>query len=142
MFGAITHFDAINEPGPLEWENLEGLAHIPNLTHIYLQHLTNTSSHSSILRHCKKLEALLVMQEVYIEMNAPISQQVLPLDPQIDDIRLVKQGMRTVLDWEMGAAGQEDSWKLAEKIIANRRRKLASSSSGDDGWGKSIFDEE
>ncbi|TFK64842.1 hypothetical protein BDN72DRAFT_846251 [Pluteus cervinus] len=129
MFSTITHFDVINAHGILEWENLEGLANISNLTHVSLQYSVTQRAKNGILQHCKNLQTLIVMQPMAFDWGLGSSiVELVPPDPPSDDIRLVRPPVRRVREWEMGAVGQPDSWQLADEVIADRRRLLLSSS--------------
>ncbi|TFK65798.1 hypothetical protein BDN72DRAFT_900372 [Pluteus cervinus] len=107
IFQSITHLDIINKEGPLDWEALMGLKHLPRLTHVCLQYNINPNAIDGVLRYCENVQVVIVVQPFPGEFPS--------------DHRLVMHDLRTTGEWRESTFGEEDVWQRAEDIIAERR---------------------
>ncbi|TFK65797.1 hypothetical protein BDN72DRAFT_880700 [Pluteus cervinus] len=123
MFRSITHLDVINDEDHLNWDDLIGLQHLPRLTHLGLQYRVNPNATDGILKHCKDVEVVVVVQ------LSGMNQWDHTQDPDTSpgeipqDARLLKPPLRTVEEWKAGAIGEMDIWQKAEEVIARRRKQ-------------------
>ncbi|TFK65814.1 hypothetical protein BDN72DRAFT_179087 [Pluteus cervinus] len=121
LFVNLTHLDLVNECA--KWEELEGVAHLPNLTHLALPE-TATRDHTGAVRgaltHCKELKVLIVLYMGFAESVTSLVFDQRETQNISDDPRLVGISCSFLADWEAGALGRDDMWIKAEQAIAAR----------------------
>ncbi|KAF8185847.1 hypothetical protein K438DRAFT_1836418 [Mycena galopus ATCC 62051] len=116
LFAHITHLELVD---PLregeEWQQWQGLALIPNLTHLAFLMEESVSVFRGALAACSALRVL-----VYLYFFDPPEANE-GLESFAQDTRFVLiSAPNFVKDWESGARGGEDFWVRAERFIAQR----------------------
>ncbi|TFK65826.1 hypothetical protein BDN72DRAFT_962262 [Pluteus cervinus] len=123
VFRTITHLDVIHSI--LGWEDIEGIAFFPCLTHLCLPELMSHPSYRSdilrALRDCKQLRVLVIIAGSFVpDQDIRVVRANRLFNRDGDDPRIVELEREYVDDWEKGATGKKDMWALADEIVERR----------------------
>ncbi|KAF8185929.1 hypothetical protein K438DRAFT_1836517 [Mycena galopus ATCC 62051] len=115
LFSHITHLELLDPIEGEKWEQWQGLALIPNLTHLAFFMEVFVPLIQGALAACSALRVLVCL---YIIHPPEVSEGFASLaqDPRF----VILRAPNFVEDWEIGARGGEDFWVRAERLIAQR----------------------
>ncbi|KAJ6602881.1 hypothetical protein DFH09DRAFT_1019985 [Mycena vulgaris] len=118
LFSRMTHLQVYDEPH-ISWDRWNGLALLPQLTHLVFEDmLVPTSFCQHLLATCKSLQVLVLL----CSTNAHLESCAQDRAELADDPRLVLLAISNIhTDWEAGARRGEDIWTRAEALIKQRR---------------------
>ncbi|KAF8185826.1 hypothetical protein K438DRAFT_1836390 [Mycena galopus ATCC 62051] len=109
LFSHLTHLELTESL--IGWQ---GLALIPNLTHLAFQHQISLSVFEGVLATCPTLRVLVCLLDFQDDSDLAKS-----LHSLVQDTRFVCMlSPNFVEDWEIGARRGEDFWVRAERFIA------------------------
>ncbi|TFK65825.1 hypothetical protein BDN72DRAFT_962261 [Pluteus cervinus] len=124
VFRTITHLELFHNIK--SWDDFEGIAYLPRLTHLCLpEGMSTPSSHddiSRVLQHCKQLKVLVIIAGGLFPssgQNRVIQSDTL-FNSDEDDPRVVALARDCLDDWVYGATGRKDMWALADEIVERR----------------------
>ncbi|TFK66911.1 hypothetical protein BDN72DRAFT_880010 [Pluteus cervinus] len=116
FFSRLTHFEVVDVAS--NWEDFSDVSKIPELTHLSLMVTCSDRVIRGVLRECRKLKILALVQQYYVEGNAPCVHD--PVKWEEEDDRVVSFLCDFEADWEAFARGGDCMWTMAEGIVANR----------------------
>ncbi|TFK66882.1 hypothetical protein BDN72DRAFT_961410 [Pluteus cervinus] len=129
MFINMTHLEPISNNFP-DWDLIEGIQHLPKLTHLALLHTLNMNSVvQNALTQCKHL-AFLVLSSLWGPRRYDPEAEIVfegPRDFSIqggDDPRVVFIRSYYVEEWHLSSKGGKGMWVLAEEVVNGRTGKL------------------
>ncbi|TFK62421.1 hypothetical protein BDN72DRAFT_903242 [Pluteus cervinus] len=113
LFPNITHFDAIGSLRDHVESHIIALdRHLPDLTHIAFVYRSGSALLQSVLRNCKRLEALvwwnIVLSGIYDTVEG------------VDDDRVVTMATSRLLCWKNAMRGGLGMWDIADDILKKR----------------------
>ncbi|TFK61656.1 hypothetical protein BDN72DRAFT_903922 [Pluteus cervinus] len=131
MFDNLTHLWLVTSiDWKLQWDVLEGIQHLPKLTHLSLSMVSSSmdwddvenvqllvSLAQNILKHCKYLTVLVVSNGNLFDWGPTRQLFVPPSAAEIGDPRIVSLDYAYLRDWEDGSQGRGDMWTIAEAIV-------------------------
>ncbi|TFK65248.1 hypothetical protein BDN72DRAFT_962654 [Pluteus cervinus] len=130
-FRAVTHLEVFHDFNV--WEDIEGIAHIPHLTHLAFseQRQLHPAVVNSALEECKKLKVLAIMSDDSYQEGSPVQAFQIDHPKYIvgeiwgimrEDPRVVSFRCEFVSDWVYGSTGKKNMWALADEIVEGRLR--------------------
>ncbi|KAF8649129.1 hypothetical protein AX16_005992 [Volvariella volvacea WC 439] len=119
LFANLTHLEITNPCK--EWTGAwDGLASIPNLTHLAFDFEYYPAVVEGALTECMSLQVLVLVNGL-LDPNGDFLREVSPVIAA--DPRMVALYVKAWdHDWESGAWGNGDFWLLAEEIVAEQRK--------------------
>ncbi|KAJ7662200.1 hypothetical protein DFH06DRAFT_1191770 [Mycena polygramma] len=117
LFTHITHLESMEDLSSSRWEEWQGLALIPNLTHLAFVFKTSLPIFQGALAACPALQVLIFLHVPYLNMQ----DTGRGLEPLAADTRFVCMPAPAFSeDWQIGARGGDSFWMRAEQFIAKR----------------------
>ncbi|TFK58303.1 hypothetical protein BDN72DRAFT_851792, partial [Pluteus cervinus] len=133
MFLHLTHLEVMSTLDSEDWSYMEGIQHLPKLTHFSLPRdresvIVTALIVQNALTHCSRLEIIVLFSEassstkngddtegVVVEASFP------PTIQDIGDPRIVSLACHDFLEeWSVGSQGGRNMWTVAEEIVEKR----------------------
>jgi hypothetical protein len=119
VFSKLTHLDLVSMVAcwTTHLTTIGELLHLPKLTHLCVMYGFSAKTLNLFLdqSRCPRLRVVILWEfsgdETYLEKGG---------FPGVDDRRILRINCHPLKDWEVGARGGIDMWKLADSIMASR----------------------
>ncbi|TFK72680.1 hypothetical protein BDN72DRAFT_836000 [Pluteus cervinus] len=116
VFAKLTHLDLIAAFDP-DSTGIKSVLYLPKLTHLCVLRMVLTTGLDLFLEKERCPELRVVAVWAWAKDSAAVLDEEAP---EAEDQRVVMVRSDPHKDWEMGARGGVDMWRLAEGIVASR----------------------